>query len=440
MFLSPERELKRIQCTPVSHASPDTLRKKVRNSRKTIQTLHKENLKLQRIVSSMSTEQQETVNVDEDFRRLIQSMFQDGHKLESNQKTRMKNIIIDCLNDNLQKGEIPQDQIQSSVDEVVNFMFENMTNLFHELNQNKKQVRFSSSAMKLYIGLYTNSYGAFRDFKAASVFPIPSRSTMKTYIGKTSNLEEEDDTLYDQLQEGSIVQLLCDEIKVRQGLTYNTKTNKVIGFAHCDDLKKLVKKVLHDNDNPSLTSHYNQWGARTTDNQYMPLSFFSNDGSLDAHESLRQMLSVTLRCSLRKVIVAGVIGDAAPSISGMYTLMRQSVPIPKYDLKLSKDICTVPHPYWKSLKVAMSLCSGHGMKRTRGQLFSSSRNGSRNFCIDGIFFGWQVILDIYDYDQKDLFPKTLLDQTSIQPIGRRAMNMKGDQLLHSVHIIILILI
>ena len=117
----------------------------------------------------------------------------------------------------------------------------------------------------------------------------------------------------------------------------------------------------------------------------MPLSFFSNDGSLDAHESLRQMLSVTLRCSLRKVIVAGVIGDAAPSISGMYTLMRQSVPIPKYDLKLSKDICTVPHPYWKSLKVAMSLCSGHGMKRTRGQLFSSSWNGSRSFCIDGIF-------------------------------------------------------
>ena len=125
MFLSPERELKRIQCTPVSHASPDTLRKKVSHSRTTIQTLHKENLKLQRIVSSMSTEQQETVNVDEDFRRLIQSMFQDGHKLESNQKTRMKKIMIDCLNDNLQKGEIPQDQVQSSVDEVVNFMFEN---------------------------------------------------------------------------------------------------------------------------------------------------------------------------------------------------------------------------------------------------------------------------------------------------------------------------
>ena len=62
---------------PVCHASPDTLRKKVSHSRMTIQTLHEENLKLQRIVSSISTEQQETLNVDEDFRSLIQSMFQD---------------------------------------------------------------------------------------------------------------------------------------------------------------------------------------------------------------------------------------------------------------------------------------------------------------------------------------------------------------------------
>ena len=66
--------------------------------------------------------------------------------------------MIDCLNDNLQKGEIPLDKVQSLVDEIFKFMFENMANLFHELNQNKQQVRFLSSAMKLYIGLHTNFY------------------------------------------------------------------------------------------------------------------------------------------------------------------------------------------------------------------------------------------------------------------------------------------
>ena len=77
--------------------------------------------------------------------------------------------MIDCLNDNLQKGEIPLDKVQSVVDEIFKFMFENLANLFHELNQNKQQVRFLSSAMKC--------------------FPFPSRLTMKTYIGKTFNLE-----------------------------------------------------------------------------------------------------------------------------------------------------------------------------------------------------------------------------------------------------------
>ena len=43
--------------------------------------------------------------------------------------------MIECIKDNLQKGKIPQDKVQSSVDEIVNFMFENMTNLFHDLNQ-----------------------------------------------------------------------------------------------------------------------------------------------------------------------------------------------------------------------------------------------------------------------------------------------------------------
>ena len=121
---------------------------------------------------------------------------------------------------------------------------------------------------------------------------------MKSYIGSTSNLEENDSVLYDQLEEGSVIQLLFDEIKVRQGITYNTTTNKVLGFAQCVDIKKLMKAILRDDDEIKLTSHFNfnQWGGRTTKNTYVPLSFFSNDGSLDAHESLRQFLYVTLRC------------------------------------------------------------------------------------------------------------------------------------------------
>ena len=59
----------------------------------------------------------------------------------------------------------------------------------------------------------------------------------------TSNLVENNSVLYDQLEEGSVIQLLFDEIKVIQGITYNTTTNKVLGFAQCVDIKKLIKAM-----------------------------------------------------------------------------------------------------------------------------------------------------------------------------------------------------
>ena len=67
------------------------------------------------------------------------------------------------------------------------------------------------------------------------------------------------------------------------------------------------------------------------------------------------------------------------------------------------------------------------MKRTRGQLFSSSSSGSRNFRIDGISFGWSTVVDITEYDRIKLFPETNLNDDAIGPIGRKAMNMKGKK-------------
>ena len=93
-------------------------------------------------------------------------------------------------------------------------------------------------------------------------------------MGSTSNLVENDSVLYDQLEEGSVIQLLFDEIKVIQGITYNTTTNKVLGFAKCVDIKKLMKAILKEDEEIKLTSNFNHWGGRTTKNTYVPLSFF----------------------------------------------------------------------------------------------------------------------------------------------------------------------
>ena len=111
----------------------------------------------------------------------------------------------------------------------------------------------------------------------------------------------------------------------------------------------------------------------------------------------------------------------------MMTLLRHNESISRYELKPQKNKCCAQHPYWIISCVATSLCSGHGMKRTRGQLFSSSPSGSRKFMIDGISFGWGTIVDIAEYYRTKLFHETNLNDAAIEPIGRKAMNMKGKK-------------
>ena len=120
----------------------------------------------------------------------------------------MEKILYECLTDLTPNAEA--NCIHSKSKELASFLYENMTNLFHDLNNNKHLIRYSQKAMQMYIGLYTSSSGAFKDVQSSSLFPVPSKVTMKSYIGSTSNLEENDSVLYDQLEEGSVIQLLFD--------------------------------------------------------------------------------------------------------------------------------------------------------------------------------------------------------------------------------------
>ena len=333
--------------------------------------------------------------------------------------------MLERLLETLKSDAVQKDEMMKKIFDTIEYLFKNMTNLFHDLSNNKRLIRYSPTAMNMFIAMYTSSSGAYSEYKSSHVFPTPSYNTIRNAIGKTSDVETNDTFLYDRLDEGAIIHLLCDEIKVRQGITYNSQSNKILGFVKCDDLKRLVKRILTNKEEENLTTHYNQWSARTSTNKYIPLSFFSNDGSLDANESLRQFLYVNLRCCSRNVIVIGFLVDAASCITGMLTLLRRKDTLPKYVLTLPKEMCSFSHPFHDKVRIATILCSGHGMKRTRGQLFASSSTGSRNLCIDGTFFGWRTVLEIAIFDQGKPFPKTGLDNIATEPIGRKAMNMRG---------------
>ena len=74
----------------------------------------------------------------------------------------------------------------------------------------------------------------------------------------------------------------------------------------------------------------------------------------------------------------------------MLTLLRRKDTLPRNIITLPEEMCNFSHHFHDKLRIATILCSGHGMMRTRGQLFASSRTGSKIFCMDGTLFGWKL--------------------------------------------------
>jgi hypothetical protein len=107
--------------------------------------------------------------------------------------------------------------------------------------------------------------------------------------------------------------IMCDELKFKTQLYWNTTSDKLVGFATesgnmvnlKDEVGSLFNSTNNDDtkntdanknnnkcDDTKLAVYVNQWRWRSVYNETRNLEFFYNSGSLSANEVLHQMFHV----------------------------------------------------------------------------------------------------------------------------------------------------
>jgi hypothetical protein len=114
----------------------------------------------------------------------------------------------------------------------------------------------------------------------------------------------------------------CNEMKLIEGVVWNTKSHAVHGFARdCSSLDKLVRGALTGNTEKQLAVEVNQrkYQAVNGNGLSFKCEFFYNNGTLTNANIWRQFLQVT--CNL-KLINCQVLGWDADGASKNVTAMR----------------------------------------------------------------------------------------------------------------------
>jgi hypothetical protein len=223
--------------------------------------------------------------------------------------------------------------------------------------------------------------------------------------------------------------LQCDEMKLIEGVVWNTKSHAVHGFAgDCNSLDKLVRGALTGNADKMPAVEVNQWKYRALNGnrQSFECEFFYNDGTLTNADIRRQFLQVTCNLELINCQVLGWDADGASknvtAMRALSVLPTQRIPHSLEWLDITYLSCVHPIDQWRRL--FFWLCSTHQLKNVRGQLWTSRIAGKRGFVsADGCIFGWDWLMLQHDRDKVRPSPETSLRDLAMYLDGWAKMNV-----------------
>ena len=299
-----EAKRRRIEFTNLINASPETLKEKIVGKNVTIKELRKQ-LGLESLRRIHECSFSELGGEGGKFSSIVKQVFKSSITKEVPIKNLFKDTMLDCIKNSNISTEVTDEQILSTVNETIDFAFLNIRNVFDCIVGKKRQVRYSEAIMSMFVSVFAQNSGALNVIGNSNFLRVPSRRTIKNAIGKSMTLVNDDDSsLYMKIPVGNgIGVLLSDDIYVKKGLAFQSKTNEFIGVCLSRDLKSCMKEIMHGNLDKELTCAYTQWAFRSIRNDFYVLSFFPNDGTLSSDEILRQYLYVLLRLSARGITV-----------------------------------------------------------------------------------------------------------------------------------------
>ena len=197
--------------------------------------LKKENLRmasnLKRVANEISDK---TKHVDLCLTEESRNIF--SAAIDSAESEQGRRIIKDTLMTLLESTASSTQEAAASCSEFVDAIAEEMTAFSTKLKSGDKQVRFSPRVLRVALSMYLKSPKTYKEFKSSSVLCLPSISTLKKLKQSRSVNDGICLKIYERHKEQQIDgfevgHLICDEMKLVEGLLWNTSTHQVQGFA-----------------------------------------------------------------------------------------------------------------------------------------------------------------------------------------------------------------
>jgi len=346
------------------------------------------------------------------------------------------------------KSEYEFDPKDPKIDEMINFMMEQITNTSRQLNEKKRQVRYTPMTMQLCYAMWSRSPAGYREMKSLSPLALPCERQLQN-LKQANRVKDGRDIKTYQMRaatrgldrKSEFGYLMTDEMKLKHGVLWNSQTGEACGLA--DDMLELnvvLKRLLSDEGDVVKPAVYvNQWryiSIRAGKPEGWNCGFFYNDGSLTGGTLLRQFDHVTVCCESIGSKVYGLVLDAGGNNAKFTSRLRDDKKLDDEATWIDEELCYTPNPVDPTRRIYTWFCMTHLLKAMRNQLFASQQNGSKSF-IDkhGTSFGWafivklnQVLQDEKMGDDNNLKRNVRLNDKSTNPTSYRKMSVSDAKI------------
>lgn len=280
---------------------------------------------------------------------------------------------------------------EKDVTEMVDFIMEQMSNCAMTLAGKSRQCRYSPLTMQLAYAMHSRSASAYCEFNSLSPLFMPGARRLRGMKQVNKVTDSRDVKVY-QLRasargasrKSENGYLMCDEMKLKHSVLWNSMTGKAVGLADdMLDVKSVMKRILSDEGDAVQPAKYvNCWryiAIQGESTEGWMCGFFYNDGTLNGATLLRQFDHVTVSCESIGSKVRGLVLDAGGGNNKFTCLLRDNAKFNDDVYWLDEDFCYTCNVFDPKRRIYFWFCMTHGLKAMRNQLLASQQNGSKAF-------------------------------------------------------------
>ena len=183
--------------------------------------------------------------------------------------------------------------------ECTKYLCENIENMKHKLKGQGGLVRYSAHTVNIALSLFLRNKRGYDDLRSSGLLCLPSPQILSRKASKLKVRPGGDPSIYlslqDEISESNddiIGHVMMDEIKLKNGITYNCKSKEIVSFLPEEmNTKNMLESILGINkkhkNGEVLSVYANQWRFRSTKGLVHNSDFYFNNGSLCGNELVR---------------------------------------------------------------------------------------------------------------------------------------------------------